>query len=970
MINRDPVPPAPTQAPRSRRILTIVIVAGLALLLTLRSIAVFWTDFLWFDSIDQTGVWSTLIFTRVWLVLAASLVAFLLFWGNLYLADRLSPRTGISTGNPDEEIIERFQDWVGPRVRWVRIAVSAFFGIMLGLGAAVWWEEFLYWRHGGDFGVVDPVFANDVALYVFRLPFYRSVFGWTFQLFLVIALVTAALHYLNGGIQVQARTGRFNVGFKVHLSVILAILALLKAVGYILDQWELLYSERGQVIGASFTDVNAQLPALRLLVIISVVAAIILFVNLRFRGWTLPAVALGLWLATSVGIGGIYPTLIQRLQVVPDEINKEVEFVAHNIEFTRQAYNLGNIEIRDFAAAADLNVDVLAENQPTIDNIRLWDPGVLSTTYSELQEIRTFYNIEDVDVDRYLIDGELTQVMVSARELDENNIPGGGWVNERLVYTHGFGAVVSPANEVTTEGQPAFLLQDIPPITDQSTLEIVDNGNRIYFSDQAQTDHVVAATNQNEVDRPIGGGNVEFNNYGGDGGIDLGGIFRRAAFALRFGEVDMLISGQLRSDSKVLMVRNVRERVQKAAPFLYPDADPYLVVLDGRLVWILDLYTVTDDYPYSASADTRRLNAVRGLPNRFNYIRNPVKAVIDAYEGTMDLYVVDDTDPIIRAQQRIFPDLFTPGDQMPQDIREHLRYPEDLFRIQSDIYTLYHVIDPDDFFSNVDPWQIAKDPSDSDRTLLRGEGTFIDDGEAFRPMLPYYLLMKLPDDDELSFIIMQPFTPRDRPNMVSFLVAKSGPNEYGEIIDFTFPAESAQPGPGQVGDFINQDTEISPEFSLLRQGGSTVIQGNMLVVPVEESLLYVQPIYIRATATSDDNAGIPEFKFAIVSYNGQIEMRETLDLAIEAIFGEAIDDGPEPGDGGGDGGTTEVPEEIEALLQAAQRAFDEADVALRAGDLATYADKVAEAQGFIDRALALIGESGESAGLLQQLLGS
>jgi uncharacterized membrane protein (UPF0182 family) len=947
-----------------------VIIAALALLLALRSIAVFWTDFLWFDSIDQTGVWSTLIFTRVWLVLAASGVAFLLFWGNLWLADRLSPRTGISTGNPDEEIIERFQDWMNPRVRWVRIAVSAFFGIMLGLGAAVWWEDFLYWRHGGDFGIVDPIFNNDVSLYVFALPFFRSVFGWTFQLFLVISLVTAALHYLNGGIQVQSPSRRFNVGFKVHLSVLLAVLALLKAVGYVLDQWELLYSERGQVVGASFTDVNAQLPALRLLVIISIVAAIILFVNLRFRGWTLPAVALGLWLATSIGIGGIYPTLIQRLQVVPDEINKEVEFVEHNIEFTREAYGLTDVEVRDFAAAADLDVADLEANQPTIDNIRLWDPGVLSTTYSELQEIRTFYNIEDVDVDRYMVDGELTQVMVSARELDENNIPGGGWVNERLVYTHGFGAVVSPANEVTPEGQPAFLVQDIPPITDQDNLEIVDNGNRIYFSDQAQGDHVVAATNQDEVDRPIGGGEVAFNRYDGAGGIELGGIFRRAAFALRFGEVDMLISGQLTSDSKVLMVRNVRERIQKAAPFLYPDADPYLVVLDGRLVWIVDLYTVTNNYPYSASADTRRLNNVRGLPNRFNYIRNPVKGVVDAYDGTMDLYIVDDTDPLIQAQQRIFPSLFTSGAEMPQEIMEHLRYPEDLFRIQSDVYTLYHVIGPRDFFSNVDPWQIAKDPSDSNRTPLRGEGTFIDDGEAFRPMLPYYLLMKLPDDDELSFLIMQPFTPRDRPNMVSFLVAKSGPAEYGEIVDFTLPAESQQDGPGQVGDFINQNTEISQEFTLLGQGGSRVIQGNMLVIPIEESLLYVQPIYI--SASSAETEGIPEFKRAIVSFNGQIEMRDTLDQAIAAIFGEAPDGGTGgDGDGdGGDGGTTEVPEEVESLLQAAQEAFAEADAALRAGDLATYADKVAEAESFIERALNLIGETGESAALLRELIGS
>jgi uncharacterized membrane protein (UPF0182 family) len=962
VINRDPTP-IPRAPSRSRRLVTIIIVVAVALLLALRSIAVFWTDYLWFDSIDQTSVWGTLIFTRVWLVLAASMVAFILFWANLALADRLSPRTGIFTGNPDEELLERFQEWVGPRVRRVRVLVAAGFGLLLGLGAAVWWRDFLSWRNSTDFGITDPIFNHDISLYVFRLPFYRSLFGWAFQLFLVIALVTAALHYLNGGIEVQTQR-RVSAGVKVHLSVLFAILAILKAIGYILDQWELLYSTRGQVVGASYTDVNAQLPALRLLVIISLVAAVILLVNLRFRGWTLPAVALGLWLATSLGVGGLYPALIQRFRVEPAEKTREVEFVAHNIEFTRNAYGLAGVETRPFAASADLTVEDLETNQSTIDNIRLWDPGVLRTTYSELQEIRTFYAIEDVDVDRYEIDGELTQVMVSARELDENNIPGGGWVNERLVYTHGFGAVLSPANNVTGEGRPAFFVQDIPPITDQEELAIDIEDSRIYFSDGADRDHVIAATNEREVDYPLGGGaNVETNSYDGAGGIELGGIFRRSAFALRFGEVDVLISSQVRSDSKVLMVRNVRERVRKVAPFLFPDADPYLVVLDGKLVWVVDLYTVTDDYPYSALADTRRLNAVQGLPGRFNYIRNPVKAIVDAQDGTMTFYVVDESDPLIQVQQKIFPSLFTPGSEMPDQIREHLRYPEDLFRIQSDVYRLYHVVDADDFFSNVDPWQIARDPSDSERTRLRGEDFFLDDeGNSVRPMLPYYLLMRLPDDDELSFIIMQPFTPQDRPNMVSFLVAKSGPSDYGEIIDFTLPAESAQQGPGQVGDFINQKPEISSQFSLLRTGGSDVIQGNMLVVPIDESLLYVQPIYIRATSTDtggNESGGIPEFKFAIVSFDGNIQMRESLDGALAAIFGRAPG-GPDEPVTPPPTTPTEIPDEIASLLSAAQEAFDAADAALRDGDLATYAEKVAEAQSLLDRAVDLIAEEVET----------
>ena len=963
MINREPVPIRPAST-RSRRVLTIVVVVFVAILLTLRSVAVFWTDFLWFSSIDQTDVWRTLIFTRVYLVAGASVVAFLLFWANLWLADRLSPRGRLAPGTADEEIIERFQDWVSPRVRRVRLLVAAAFGLLLGLGAAIWWRDFLYWRHGGEFGVADPIFNSDISRYVLDLPFYRAVFGWAFQLFVVIALVTAALHYLNGGIEVQ-NARRVSPGVKVHLSILFAILAVLKAVGYVLDQWELLYSTRGRVIGASFTDVNAQLPALRLLVIISLVAAVILLVNLRFRGWTLPMVALGLWLATSIGVGGLYPFLIQRFQVEPSEKEKEVEFVAHNIEFTRAAYNLADVAVRPFAASADLTVEDLEANRPTIDNIRLWDPGVLRTTYSELQEIITYYRIEDVDVDRYEIDGELTQVMVSARELDEDNIPAGGWVNDRLVYTHGFGAVVSPANSVTGEGRPAFLVKDIPPVTDLDELALGVEGSRIYFSDGSEADHVVAATGEAEVDFPIGGGaNVETNSYTGAGGIQLGNLLQRAAFALRFSEIEMLISGELEADSKVLMVRNVRERVTKVAPFLEPDADPYLVLLDGRLVWVIDLYTTSDDYPYAQPAVAGRLNRIRGLPSRFNYIRNPVKAVVDAHDGTMTFYVVDDTDPLIQAQQRIFPGLFTAGSDMPDELRAHLRYPEDLFRVQSDMYTLYHMVDADDFFSIVDPWQIARDPSDSDRPELRGEGTFRDsNNNEFRPMLPYYLLMRLPGDDELSFIIMQPFTPRGRPNMVSFLVAKSGPQDYGQIIDFTLPSERAQQGPGQVGDFINQDPEISPQFSLLRTGGSNVIQGNMLVVPVEESLLYVQPIYIRATgggdAASQQSVGIPEFKFVIVSFDGNIKMRESLDEALAAVFGRAPGGARPPVPGTEPTpGTPDVPDEVAALLDAAVEAFDAAEVALQDGDLGTYAEKVAEAQDLLDRAVALIQAEG------------
>ena len=939
-----------------------------ALLVFGRFLATLWTDLLWYQSVDQPGVWRTLVFTRVGLVVVASLVGFGLFWVNLWLVDRLSPRRRLPSGTPEEELLARFQEWIEPRVSRVRLGISAFFGIMLGLSGSVWWREWLQFRNSTSFGIEDPIFNNDLSLYVFQLPFYNVLFGWFFQLLLVIAVVSASLHYLNGAVEFSFNR-RVEPGVKVHLSVLFASLAVLKAAGYMLNRWELLFSDRGQVFGASYTDVNAQLPALNLLIAISLVAAIILLLNLRFRGWTLPIVAVSLWLGTSILVGGLYPTLVQRFSVVPDEVNKEEEYVAYNIEATLAAYGMDEIAVTSFAGSGDLERADLAANQATVDNIRLWDPGVLTTTYKQLQNIKTYYDISDVDVDRYMIDGEVTQVMVSARELDEANVPGGGWVNEKLVYTHGFGSVVSPANSVTAEGQPQFYVKDIPPVTTTPDLATVQD--RIYFGDSASGAFSIVASLQDEVDFPVSveGSDVEYNNYDGLGGVKLGNIFRRAAFALRFADLDTLISGQLTSDSKVLMERNIIERVNRIAPFLYADADPYLVLSDdGRLIWMIDMYTVTNNYPYSQEAPTGRLNAASYLPNSFNYIRNSVKATVDAYDGTVTLYVVDPEDPLIQTQRKIFPGVFVDVSEMPEDLKAHWRYPEDLFRVQSDQYTLYHITDARQFFSRVDPWEIARDPSTADRPQLR---TLTQEGSS-RPMLPYYLLMSLPGETNLSFIIMQPFTPGERPNMVSFLVAKSEPDEYGEMIEFRLPAATQLDGPGQVGDLINQDTDISAEFTLLGQGGSSVIQGSMLVLPIEQSILYVQPIYISADAanttsttatgfgatTTQAATGIPEFKRVVVSYNGAIEMRDTLDQALDAVFGAEEPETPPPTDGDG----VVVPEEVASLVEAAEQALAAADVALRSGDLGTYADKVAEAQGFIERAATIIASEQAAAG--------
>ncbi|MFV1998852.1 MAG: UPF0182 family protein, partial [Acidimicrobiia bacterium] len=543
-----------------------------------------------------------------------------------------------------------------------------------------------------------------------------------------------------------------------------------------------------------------------------------------------------------------------------------------------------------------------------------------------------------------------------------------GWVNERLIYTHGLGAVLSPANDVTVDGFPDFLVADIPPVNVTGSENLNIDQPRIYFSDAAESDFLIAGSREGEVDIPQSGTDATAtNSYDGKGGVALGNFFQRAAWALRFGDLNTLISSQVESTSRVMIARNIKDRIERMAPFLYADNDPYMVISEGRQLWIMDLYTVTDRFPYSELASTARLNQGAALPRRFNYIRNSVKAVIDAYDGTVGLYVIDPDDPLIQTNEKIFPGLFKPIDQFPKDLVSHIRYPEDLFRIQTDVYTLYHMTDPTDLFQRNDPWQIARDPSNSPKAPLRG--TFGTD-----PMLPYYLLMELPEEDRLSFLLMQPFTPAARPNMSAFVVAKSGPLEkYGELIEFTMPEDRQVDGPGQVGDFIEQDPRVSTEFTLLGQVGSDVIKGNMLVVPVEDSLLYVQPIYLAAD-TGGGRSGIPQFKRVIASFNSRIEIADSLDEVLALLFGEVDETGGgadgggtgEGNDGGNDGGEPQPPsgtiqEQVEILLAQAEVAFTEADDALRAGDLAEYQRKVDEARVLIEQANQIIADAAAAA---------
>ena len=901
-----------------------------------RAIATFFTNYLWFDSVNLNSVWIKILLTKGALVGATSLLAFIFIFTNLRLAVRATPVMDIFESFESQDPLSRFRAWTNERFLRYRLWGSIGLSLFLGAGASQLWEQVLLFLNQQSFGVTDPVFQADVSRYVFGLPLYRLFVSWGFQLVIFTSLIIVLFFVATGALQLrQGRLPEVSSGAKAHLSVLLAFIAILKAFAYRLDSMELLYSPRGKVFGASYTDVIAHLPALNLLILISLFGAVLLLVNIKRRGWLLPATAISLWLAVSIIVGGLVPAAIQRFRVVPDELNKELPYVENHIDYTRLAYGLDSIEEKSFAASSDLSQNDISNNKQTVDNIRLWDPTVLAETYSQLQEIRAYYALQEVDVDRYRINGELTQVMVAARELDQTNLPAVGWVNERLQYTHGFGVVFSPANNVASQGQPDFYVKGVPATTTVAELEVEQP--RIYFGESADSvEYVVVNSLQDEVDYPLSteGQSVAYTNYSGDGGVGIGSFFRRLGFALRYSELNLLISNQLSDDSKLIMERNIVSRVKKAAPFLYTDNDPYLALIDGNLFWIIDMYTVSDKYPYAQPADTRRINENSGLPVNFNYLRNSVKAVVNAYDGTMNFYVVDENDPIMTAYNDIFPDLFSPKSEMSSELLDHIRYPEDLFTIQSDMYRDYHMTDPRVFYADEDPWVIPSDSSTTPRVAtLRGEFTEI----GFKPMLPYYLLMSLPGETDLSYLIFQPFNPENRPNMQSFLVADADPENYGQLIDFRLPKGEFVDGPSQVATRINQDPDISQIFTLLDQQGSSVIKGNLFVVPINQSILYYQPIYLQG-----EQNPLPEFKFVVVVFQDRIIMSETLSEALASIFGnELISDVVEESEG-------ESPLD---LLAKATTAFEQAQEQLQKGNLGKYQELIDQAQQYVDLAI-------------------
>ena len=914
----------------------VALLVGVYLLVT--AAGTLWTDFLWFDSVGYRDVWLRTWGLGILLGAVGITIAFLAIWGAFKLVDRFTPRFAPFDLTEEEELVERFREWVEPRVRQVRLVIAGGLAVIMGLTVATWRDQVFLFMNSQVFGSTDPIFDMDIGFYVFRLPLWEMMVDWVFNLFVLAAVVVGVTLYLNGAIRFDGRRVSATRGAKVYLSSLLALIALIRAVAYRIDMLEMLYSSRADdFFGPGFTDINARLPALRLLLIVAIIAAALFVVNIFRRGWTLAAVSVGSWIVVAIAAGTIYPAFIQRFSVLPDQLDKEREFIANNMEATQAAYMLDEIEVRGFDAADDLGAVDLAANRRTIDNLRIWNTSVLPKTYQNFQELEPYYALSKVDTDRYVTDGEPNQVMIAVRELEEENLPATDWQNERLFYTHGFGAVVNQANVVQSDGQPVFLLKDVPPVASLPSLELDEP--RVYFGETyAEGRPVIVRTGSapQEIDIPLED-RTGFNEYTGTAGVVLDNIFKRIAFAFRYRDLNLLISNQIRSDSRVLVERNVMKMVEQIVPFLAADADPYPVVVNGRIRWVLDLYTTTTFYPYSErinAAANRRLALNSGLDGEINYLRNSVKAVVDANDGDLVFYMVDPDDPIVRSWAETHPGLFRDRSEMPSELEDHLRYPQDLFRVQSQLYLEYHVTQEAQLFSGTDAWSFPGDPSDITREgtdQLRGE--FFAGVTPYVPeILPYYLLTELPGEDELSYLLLQPFNPLTKRNMVAFLVADSTPGKYGRLIDFRMPQGKLVDGAEQAGQRIEQDADIAEQLSLWRGGGSDVTKGDMLVVPIENALVYFQPIFLE-----EEGGAFPEFRRVAVVYSDKVEWADTLDGALEKVFG--IGDGEEEPEEPSGGLAT-----VEELIAEAEAAFANADTALRAGDLAGYQRWVEEAQ--------------------------
>ena len=888
------------------RSFVVPLIIVLVLFSLLGQVVPLYTDYLWFQEVKLTSVFTTILWAKAALALVAGLAFAIFVYVNVLLAARSTSGDVLVElddpfGLPSRLIIE-------PLFKRFLLPGALLLGLFAASQASGQWEVFLRYLNAQPFNVQDSVFGRDVGFYVFRLPVFTTLYGWVLTALGLAFLLVVATNVLHRGIQISPRGPRITAHARAHLFTLGALFFVLKAGGYHLDTYDLLFSSRGIVFGAAYSDIKATLPALRILSILSLGCAAVCIWQIGRRGFRPILIAVGALVAASFLGLGILPTALQRLQVVPNELEKERPYIEQNVKYTRIAYGLDRIQEQEFPAEETLRAEDLRRNDPTIKNIRLWDHRPLLATYGQLQEIRTYYRFVDVDNDRYLVDGQLRQVMLSPRELSYRNLPSRIWINERLTYTHGYGVVLGPVNRITPEGLPEFWIKDIPP---ESTGSIKVTRPEIYYGEIAN-DYVFVRTRAQELDYPAGDKNV-YSSYAGQGGVPIQSFLRKALFALRFGDVRILFNTDIVGDSRVMYYRQIEERVKKAAPFIQFDRDPYLVITrDGRLVWIIDGYTTTNRFPYS--------EPVRGLGN---YIRNSVKAVVDAYDGSLAFYLSEPNDPVVKAYAQAFPALFQPLSAMPADLLPHIRYPQGLFAIQARMFATYHMRDPQVFYNKEDLWSIPK-------KAVEGQE---------RDMEPYYTIMRLPGEKREEFILLIPFNPSKKDNMIAWLAARSDGAHYGKLIVYNFPKQKLIYGPRQIEARIDQDAFISQQLSLWGQRGSQVIRGSLLAIPIEQSLLYVEPLYLAA-----EKGSLPELKRVIVAFGNQIAMEENLEASLAAIFG-APGKGPVVARVELPAGQAPAPlpkreTGVRGLVDQALQQYSRAQDHLRQGNFAAYGEEI------------------------------
>ena len=911
---------------RSPLTLTIVILVVLSGVLL--SLSGFYADWLWFKSVDFTSVWTTVLTTKIFLFVVAGLLTSSIILLNIIIAYKRRPLYVPLSIEADN--LERYRAQIEPIKRWVVLALAVGLFYFAGTSGSVMWESWLLFKNSTSFGVKDPQFNMDISFFAFKLPFYQTLIAWGISTLVLAIIASAVVHYLYGGIRLQVQEDRTTVAARVQLSVLLGGVVLMKAVAYWFDRYQLALKESKLITGLTYTDVNATLPAKAILAAIAVVCALLFFANIFRRSWVLPAAGTALLVVSSVLIAGIYPGAIQQFQVKPSESSKEAPYIQRNIDATRDAYGLSGVEVSDYQATLTTSAGQLTKDAATIANIRLMDPNVISATFRQLQQIKPYYTFpESLDIDRYTFDGVKRDVAVAVRELNIAGNPSRNWINDHLVYTHGFGFVAAFGNARDTDGKPSFAVGDLPP-----TKGLGDFEPRVYFGENVPDYSIIGGVktdNPVEFDYPDdASANGQKNvTYSGTGGVPVGSLVNKIVFALKYQEQRILLSSLINKDSKILYNRNPRERVAKVAPWLTLDGDPYPAIIDGKILWIIDGYTTSAGYPYSRQTSlanatfdalTSNSTSVTAQGNQnINYIRNSVKATVDAYDGTVSLYQWDEKDPVLATWSKAFPGTIQPKSKISKSLLDHIRYPEDMFRVQREILSSYHVQTASAFYGGQDFWRVPRDPS-----------TF---GANAGAQPPYYLTLQLPGESKPEFALTTPFVPRGgRENLSAFAVVNSdaGPG-YGKITVLQLPRSTNVAGPSQVASNFEAKPEVANSLSLLRQGGSDVVLGNLLTLPVGGGLLYVQPVYVRATANA---ASYPLLQKVLVSFGDQIGYDDTLKGALDQVFGGNSGTATSSGTSTTTTGTTNSS--LANALASAKQAYSDGLAALAKGDFAAY----------------------------------